>query len=163
MNSKKYKIILCIFLVMITFVLTSCKEKVTISSYSEMDKIIYQSVLSNDDKYLVFIYGNNCSACEELEPTIASYATLAKNNSKKHLPLYVLNSSNTRVNKGLVASGGDSSYNDFIGTSNYEDIHIATTPALLVIENHRVVKYISTKITTKPKTEIKEYFLELMN
>lgn len=162
MNSKK-KIILYIFLVMITFVLTSCKKKITISNYSEMDKIIYQSVLNNDDKYLVFIYGDTCTACEELEPTIASYATLFANNSNKYWPLYVLNSSNTRVNKGLIASDGDSSYGDFIGTTKYEDIHIATTPALLVIDNHKVVKYISTKLTTKPKTEIKEYFLELMN
>lgn len=160
MINKKYKIILFIFLLMITFVLTGCKKNEVITNYSEMDRIIYKSVLSNSNKYLVFIYGNTCSACEELEPLIAEYATLAKNNNKKYSPLYVMNASSTRLNKGLVLE--DSEYDDFRGTTNYEDIHIATTPALLVIENHKVIKYISTKVTTKPKTEIKEYISALM-
>ena len=160
MINKNYKIILLVFLLMITFTMTSCKKSVTIEKYSEMDRIIYKSVLSNSDRYLVFIYGNDCSACEELEPTIAKYATLSKNNSKKYTPLYVMNASSTRLNKGLIKN--DSEYDSFVGTTNYEDIHIATTPALLVIENHKVIKYISTKVTTKPKTDIKEYFTELM-
>lgn len=143
-------------------VITGCKEKVTIEEFGEMDSIIYNGLLTKDGRYLVFIYGNTCSACEELEPTIAEYATLAKNNSKKYTPLYVLNSSNTRVNKGIIAIEGDSSYDDFLGTTDYTKIKIMTTPALIVVENHKVVKYISTKLTTRPKTEIKEYFLGLM-
>ena len=105
--------------------------------------------------------GDNCSACEELEELLCQYATKAKN-KKSYMPIFALNSSNTRVNKGLIATGGDNSYSDFKNTSNYLDIQISTTPALIIVKDGKVSDYISTKVTKTPKTDIKEYMNNLM-
>ena len=78
------------------------------------------------------------------------------------MPIFALNSSNTRVNKGLIATGGDNSYSDFKNTSNYLDIQISTTPALIIVKDGKVSDYISTKVTKTPKTDIKEYMKNLM-
>ena len=97
MDNKIIK--LCLFSIIVLFISTliSCKKNSSIHSYSEMDRIIYQSILSKEDNYLVFIYGDNCSACEELEELLCQYATKAKN-KKSYMPIFALNSSNTRVN-----------------------------------------------------------------
>lgn len=161
MDNKIIK--LCLFSIIVLFISTliSCKKNSSIHSYSEMDRIIYQSILSKEDNYLVFIYGDNCIACEELEELLCQYATKAKN-KKSYMPIFALNSSNTRVNKGLIATGGDDSYSDFKNTSNYLDIQISTTPALIIVKDGKVSDYISTKVTKTPKTDIKEYMNNLM-
>lgn len=141
--------------------LVGCQKKVEIKTYSQMDQVIYPALLSQEEKsYLVFFYGNTCSACEELEPVLCEYASLAKN-KKGYLPLYCLNTSNNRVNEGVIATGGDESYENFVGTSVYSHIKIATTPALILVENGRVTKLISTKLTQTPKTDIKNYITSL--
>lgn len=73
MDNKIIK--LCLFSIIVLFISTliSCKKNSSIHSYSEMDRIIYQSILSKEDNYLVFIYGDNCSACEELEELLCQY------------------------------------------------------------------------------------------
>lgn len=154
---------LCLISIVFPFfsTLISCKKSSSINSYSEMDRIIYQSILSKENDYMVFIYGDSCSACEELEELLCQYATKAKN-KKSYMSLFALNSSNTRVNKGLIATEGDDSYSDFKNTSNWEDIHISTTPALIIVKDGKVSDYISTKVTKTPKTDIKEYINNLM-
>lgn len=151
-----FLLIMC--LLISTCYLTSCQKR--IDDFDDMDAIIYPAILSQEGKYLVFIYGDNCTFCEQLKPTIFKYANLAKKND--YYPIYGLNSSNTRVNKGLIATGGDSSYDDFRNTTNYSDIHISTTPVLIVVNNGKVSSYISSKTTYYPKTEIQEYLTSLM-
>lgn len=154
--------LICFFVVINLFVLTSCKK---VKEFSDMEVIIYPSILkgegNSDGKYFVFIYGDICTYCEELLPTICEYVNLTKKN-KDMIPLYVLNSSNTRVNKGLIKDSDDA-FDDFLATKNYEDIHIANTPALIVVEKGMVKNYISSKTTQRPKTEIEQYLIKVMD
>lgn len=117
MGNKITKLCLISIVFLFFSTLISCKKSSSINSYSEMDRIIYQSILSKENDYMVFIYGDSCSACEELEELLCQYATKAKN-KKSYMSLFALNSSNTRVNKGLIATEGDDSYSDFKNTSN---------------------------------------------
>lgn len=160
MGRKISFFLISIFLILSSFTLVSCKKN-KIEEFKDIETIVYPSLLNEKGKYLVFIYGNNCYYCDQLKPTIIKYANLAKDN-KDYLPLYALNSSNTRVNKGLIATGGDDSYDDFLNTTNYKDIHIATTPVLIVVNSGKVTKYISSKTTLYPKTEIQNYITNLM-
>ncbi len=161
MNSKIIKYLFIVFAIILSATLGGCKKVEPITNYGEADHVIYNGLLNENGDYLVFIYGNDCSACAELEDLLCEYATksLVK---KDYLDFYVLNSSNTRVNKGLIATEGDDSYSDFTNTGNYQDIKISTTPALIVVEDGRVSDYISTKVSTTPKTDIKEYIEDLM-
>lgn len=153
---------LMIFLFIVTILssLVSCKKN-KIEEFSDLETIVYQSILSQEGKYMVFIYGDNCNYCEKLKPTILEYANLAKKN-KEYIDIYGLNSSNTRVNKGLIATGGDESYDNFVNTTNYKDVHISTTPVLIIVNNGKVTKFISSKTTYYPKTEIENYIKNLM-
>lgn len=135
-----------------------------ISKYGEMETIYYKEILNKtSSKYFVFIMGNTCVACEELESDICSYATLAKKYPTSYFPIYCLNSSDTSNNGDLIAKDGDDSYANFQGTNDYEKIKISTTPGLLVIEKGRVTKFITTKVTNEPKTEIRNYIKGLMD
>ncbi len=159
MRRKISRILIILFVSLTMFTLTSCNKKV--KEFKDMNTIIYPAMLNEDGKYLIFIYGDNCYYCEQLKPIITKYATLA-NKKKDYYPIYGLNSSNTRVNKGLIATGGDESYDDFRNTTNYEDIHISTTPVLIIVNEGKVTSYISSKTTLYPKTEIQEYITGLM-
>lgn len=154
--------LICIFSVINVVVLTSCKK---VKDFSDIQTIIYPSILKGEgnsaNKYFVFIYGDVCTYCEELLPTVCEYVNLTKK-QKDMIPLYVLNASNTRVNKGLVSSS-DAEIKDFIATKNYEDIHIANTPALILVDDGMVTYYISSKTTQRPKTEIEQYLKKVMN
>lgn len=162
MIKKATIILICIISLISLFTFSSCKK---IKDFSDMESIIYPAILSeegnSDGKYFIFIYGDNCTYCEELLPLLCEYANMTKKN-KEMIPLYALNSSNTRVNVGLIKDD-DSEFDDFLGTSNWEDIHIANTPALILVEKGVVKKYISSKTTQRPKTEIKEYITKVMD
>lgn len=165
--TKKITKILSIFIFIFVLAMqTSCKKKETpttdeITKYNEISSINYKDILSKNGKYYVFIMGNTCEACEELASLICEYANLAKKYPTGYYPIYCLNSDDTENNGDIIAKDGDDSYANFQGTKNYEDIKIATTPGFLVIENGRVTKLISTKVTTEPKTEIKSYIERL--
>lgn len=154
-------LIICSFLSL--FVSTSCK----VERFKDLKTIEYSSILSQKGDYIVFIYGDNCYYCEQLKPIILEYANLA-NKKRKMMKIYGLNSSNTRDNEGLIpeipegCKDPDDLYDDFLNTTNYEDIHIVTTPALIVVEDGTVTKYISSKTTYYPKTNIQEYIASLM-
>ena len=160
MTKKVGYLLICIFMLSILFGLTSCKKN-KIEDFEDLETIVYQSILSQEGKYMVFIYGDNCHFCEMLKPTIIEYANFARKN-KKEMQIYGLNSSNTRVNKGLIATGGDESYGNFVNTTNYQDVHISTTPVLIIVNNGKVTKFISSKTTYYPKTEIEKFITNLM-
>lgn len=159
---KKLAKILGVFLlVMVLAMQTSCKkpteENTDITKYSQIDTTTYKNVLkTTNGKYFVFIMGNTCTACEELESVICKYATLVKDKPGGYVPIYLLNVSDTENNGDIVAKE-DSEYGNFQGTTNYEDIKITDTPGFLVVENGRVTKLISTKVTEEPKSEIKTF------
>lgn len=160
MIRKVSYLLISIFMISILFGLTSCKKN-KIEEFKDLETVVYQSILAQDGKYMVFIYGDNCTYCEKLKPTIIQYAKYSLKN-KDSIKIYGLNSSNTRVNKGLIATGGDESYDSFVNTTNYQDIHISTTPVLIIVNNGKVTKFISSKTTYYPKTEIETYITNLM-
>lgn len=160
MLRKVSYLLITLFIVSISFGLTSCKKN-KVKEFKDLETVVYQSILSQSGKYMVFIYGDNCNYCEILKPTILEYAKYV-NKNKDAIKIYGLNSSNTRVNKGLIATGGDESYDNFVNTTNYQDIHISTTPVLIIVNNGKVTKYISSKTTYYPKTEIETYITNLM-
>ena len=160
MIRKVWVLLVSILIIPILFGLTSCKKN-KIEEFKDLETVVYQSILSQEGKYMVFIYGDNCTYCEKLKPTILEYARFARKN-KNEMKIYGLNSSNTRVNKGLIATGGDESYDNFVNTTNYQDIHISTTPVLIIVNNGKVTKFISSKTTYYPKTEIENYINNLM-
>ena len=153
-------LLILFFMASILFGLTSCKKN-KIEEFNDLETVIYQSILAQEGKYMVFIYGDNCHFCEMLKPKILEYARYSLKR-KDAIKIYGLNSSNTRVNKGLIATGGDDSYDNFVNTTNYQDIHISTTPVLIIVNNGKVTKFISSKTTYYPKTEIETYITNLM-
>ena len=153
-------LLILFFMASILFGLTSCKKN-KIEEFNDLETVIYQSILAQEGKYMVFIYGDNCHFCEMLKPKILEYARYSLK-KKDAIKIYGLNSSNTRVNKGLIATGGDDSYDNFVNTTNYQDIHISTTPVLIIVNNGKVTKFISSKTTYYPKTEIETYITNLM-
>lgn len=161
--TKKITIILSLFLfIFVLTIQTGCKkeeptETEGITKYNEISSIYYEDILAKSGKYYVFIMGNTCEACEELESLICQYATLVQKYPTGYYPIYCLNSDDTENNGDIIAKDGDESYANFQGTKNYQNIKISTTPGFLVIENGRVTKLISTKVTEEPKTEIKSY------
>jgi thymidine kinase len=66
------------------------------------------------------------------------------------------------VKSVIDSKGGDESYDNFVNTTNYQDIHISTTPVLIIVNNGKVTKFISSKTTYYPKTEIETYITNLM-
>ena len=160
MTKKVSFLLISVFIISILFGLTSCRKN-KIEEFKDLETIVYQSILAQEGKYMVFIYGDNCYYCDKLKPTILEYAKFALKD-KKQIKIYGLNSSNTRVNKGLIATDGDDSYEDFLYTTNYQDIHISTTPVLIIVNNGKVTKFISSKTTLYPKTEIENYLKGLM-
>ena len=102
---------------------------------------------------------NTCKACEDIKNDIFSYANKAKTNSELP-PIYYINISNVSKNNGLVTED-DSSYEYFVGTTNYTDIKITATPALIIITNGKVENFISSKVTQTTKSDIQNYLIDL--
>ena len=76
------------------------------------------------------------------------------------MPFFVVNADNKRSNNGLVKN--DDEYDDFTNTTDYTEIHIATTPALIIVKNGSVSNFISSKKTQTPASEIRSYIQNLM-
>lgn len=156
MNTKGIKKIL--FLIIILISLSSCNKK--INKHKQLNEIAYSDILlQKEDRYLVYIMSNTCKACEDIKNDIFSYAKKAKTNSELP-PIYYINISNVSKNNGLVTED-DSSYEYFVGTTNYTDIKITATPALIIITNGKVENFISSKVTQTTKSDIQNYLIDL--
>lgn len=152
------------------FTVMGCKKKV--DSYSEIKRIVYSEILNQkankDQTYLVFIYSTTCSFCEELEPTIVEYYNRVRSKQflgvscSNFVPIYVLNLNATKENKGILASS-DAEYENFVGTTQYQDIRFSTAPAMIEVTNHTVTKLISSKTTDYPVSEIRQIMKQLLN
>lgn len=163
-NKIKHLFIIMIFIVSV-LVSTSCKK---IEGYEDMKKVTHQEILNQkgngDGTYYVMIYSTTCTYCEELEPDVVEYYNFVKKKnscSKKYPPLYVLNLNATKENPDINAN--DSEYTNFTGTNDYQKIKFSTAPALIVVTNGVVEKLISSKVTNRPKTDIKNLLKNTMN
>lgn len=155
-------IALIVIAIFIIFTIVKCNNKV--EGYSDMKRITYSEILNQkgdkEGKYFVVIYSTTCAFCEELEPYVVDYQNYVLDNkfiNYKYPPVYVLNLNATKENEGIKATT-DKEYSNFTGTSNYEEIKFSTAPAMLEITNGVVTKLISSKLTNKPVTDIKNEF-----
>lgn len=153
------KKLLIIFICFISLCgMSSCGK---VNSYDDMKSVIYDAILSKSkDKYLVYVYSSTCSVCEDIEKDLVTYANYTKEHSKAP-KIFVLNTSLKKINGAILATSDDE-YENFVGTADFKDVKISNAPALFIIENNTVKKIISTKVTSKPKTDILEYLKSLM-
>lgn len=148
----KKKIILLLLIISILSI-TGCKKE-DITSYKTMDGVIYSGILNQKyDQYYVIFYATGCTYCEELSSTVITYANYSKN-KKSAIPIFSLNLSEKRVNSGI-NSTSDDEYDDFIHTNDYTKIRFTNAPGIILVKNGQVEKYISSKTTLKPMSEIK--------
>lgn len=153
----------------IIFTFSGCKK--TITSYHDMTRInnatIFNQKADKNDRYYIVIYSNTCDFCKQLEPSVVEYYNYVKNkpfgsSCSSTSPIYVINLDAKLENTGLLVNS-DSEYENFVGTSNYQDIHFSTAPALIEVSQGVVTKLISSKTTLRPMSEIKTLLTTLMN
>lgn len=154
----------------IIFTFSGCKKNV--DSYHGMVRIsnedIFKQKADKNDKYYIVIYSNTCTFCEQLEPSVVEYYNyLIKkqpfgSSCTTIPPLYIINLDAKLDNPGLLVDS-DSEYTVFVGTSNYQDIHFSTAPALIEITDGKVSRLISSKTTLRPMSEIKALLTASMN
>lgn len=152
---KKIVLILCLTICLLT--LTSCGK---IESYSDMKELTYEKILTRSDyssngSYYVIIHRENCAVCQAVMPYATEYATLAKKD-RSLSPIYSLNRSDKKNNAGITAESG-TKVNKGLGTDDYTEIKLCSTPVLIKVTNGRVVKLIDKK------TQIIEEFNRLIN
>lgn len=165
--NKCFRIFFIILLISLTITLSGCKKKV--ESYSDIERITHKEILNqkgNKDKtYFVVIYSNTCTFCEDLEPTIIEYCAFIKKNngcaSKNYPPMYALNINATKDNPNIKANS-DNDYTNFTGTTDYNDIKFSAAPALVVVTNKTVEKFISSKVTNTPVSDVKILLNKIM-
>lgn len=163
-RNKIKRLFIIMTLIVSVLISTSCK----VDGYEDIKKVTHQEILNqkgnNDGTYYVIIYSTTCTFCEELEPDVVEYYNFLKKNnscSKKYPPLYALNFNATKDNPDIKAS--DSEYTNFTGTNDYQKIKFSAPPALIVVTNGVVEKLISSKVTNRPKTDIKNLLKNTMN
>lgn len=152
---KKILILIIVFICLLG--ISSCKEEL---NYDDMDKVTYETMLNLSGSYIVVAYQANCPNCEKLKGVIAEYIKYAENN-KSAMPIYAINV-NLAINKKMLLKAGESYPTNMVGTSNYKNIKVKATPAIMVVKNKTLTKLISDYNTSTPVTEGKEYFQSLM-
>ena len=152
--------------IFVVFTIVKCNSKV--ESYGDMNRITHSEILNQkgdgSNKYFVIIYSTTCNYCEQLEPFVVEYQNFVLDNkfiNYKYPPIYVLNLNETKENPDIKASS-DADYPNFTGTSDYKEIKFSTAPAMLEITDGVVTKLISSKLTNKPVTDIKNEFKKIM-
>ena len=153
---KRYLVF--IFLLLTIISITSCKKKEF--SYETLDSIVYENILSLNGDYLVVCYQSNCDNCENLKDTIKTYYNYTKKHSDA-MPIYGINI-NLSINKKICLLSSESYPSDMINTDDYTKVKVKSTPALLIISNHKLVKVISDYSTQRPVTDSKAYLNNLM-
>lgn len=157
---KRILVFLIFLIAVINF--SSCK---TIKKYNDINSTTYENILNElgnkDNKYYVVVYSTTCKYCIDLEPYLIDY--YKKTNKKtSNLPkLYVLCVDN-KVNQEIQAES-DEEYDNFVETTNYQDIKFSAEPGLIEVTNKKVTYLISSKTTTKPYTDIKNFLNESLS
>lgn len=152
------KKILILFVILIClFGVSSCEKEM---AYDDMDKVTYETLLNLPGSYIVVAYQANCPNCEKLKSVISDYIDYAEEN-KSAMPIYAINV-NLAINKKMLLKQDESYPSNMVGTTDYKDIKVKATPAIMVVKNKKLTKLISDYNTTTPVTDGKTYFQELM-
>lgn len=155
---KKYFILLLIFISLFgTSGCSGCDSDIT---YDDLDKIVYENLLSLPGKYIVVAHQTNCPNCEDLLPMIQDYYDYAKDNEDA-IPIYGINV-NLKINKDMLLKGSESYPQNMVGTTDYKKVKVKATPSIMVISNGKLIKVISDYTTERPVSEGKAYLQQLM-
>ena len=146
-----------LFLLLVLLLCTNCKSNF---NYDDLPKITYENVLNLNGEYLVVCYQTNCENCDKLKDIMDEYSKYSLDNSTA-MQLYGL-SINLSINKKICLLSSESYPSDMMNTTDYTKIKVKSTPSLLVIKNHQLIKVISDYNTEKPVTETKNYLNQLM-
>lgn len=157
--NKGFRFLLIMLILVVTLTITSCKKEV--SSYSDIERIVHKEILNQkgnkNNTYYVIIYSTTCTFCENLEDSVVEYCNFVNKKNgcikKDYPPMYALNINASKDNPDIKAS--DKEYTNFTGTSDYKDIKFSAAPALVVVTDKKVEKFISSKLTNTPVSDIK--------
>lgn len=152
---KRFLILLIIFISFVS--ISGCKSKFT---YDEMDKVTYETLLDLKGSYIVVAYQANCENCEKLKGVIYDYIKYTEDHPEA-MPIYAINI-NMAINKKMLLLSTEDYPSNMIGTTNYKNIKVKTTPSIMVVKNKTLTKVISDYNTLTPVTEGKTFFNELM-
>ncbi len=152
------KWILMLLVLICCFSVSSCKKDDF--TYSQLDKITYENLLSLPGKYIVVAYQSNCDNCEKLLPSVADYYRFTEKNDDA-MPIYAINI-NLKINQKMLLLSDEEYPTNMMNTTSYKNVKIKATPAIMVITNKKLTKVISDYNTQKPVTDGKAYFEGLM-
>ncbi len=152
------KLILILIVLVSCFSVSSCKKDDF--TYSKLDKVTYENLLSLPGKYIVVAYQANCDNCEKLLPSVAEYYRYTEKNSDA-IKIYAINI-NLKINQKMLLTSDQEYPSNMINTTDYTKIKVKATPSIMVISNHKLIKVISDYNTQKPVTDGKAYLEGLM-
>lgn len=152
------KMILILIVLISCLSISSCNK--TDFTYSDMNKITYENLLSLPGKYIVVAYQANCSNCEKLLPSVAEYYQYANEHSDA-ISIYAINI-NLKINQKIILTSDKEYPSEMINATDYTKIKVKATPSIMVIANHKLIKVISDYNTQKPVTDGKAYLEGLM-
>lgn len=156
---KKYFVLLMICITL--FGITSCDGCDSDITYSDLDAVVYEKLLSLPGKYIVVAHQTNCPNCEKLLPVIQKYYRYAQKNDDA-MPIYAINI-NEKINKDILLLSSESYPTNMIGTKDYTKVRVKATPSIMVISNGKLTKVISDYNTQTPVTDGTSYLEKLMS
>ena len=136
-----YKSIYLLIVILLLFFVTGCEK-----SFKRIKSVKYEQMLSLDGTYYVFIYMNTCDICHMIEEDIFDYAKAARKDKNKP-NLYVINRSEKENYDGLTkkCAEGEDDYSSLIGSTNYQDVKVCTSPVMLKVRSNRIINVFDTK------------------
>jgi len=147
------KLVIVLYLILISFSFSSCskiptfdlKDKDDYSDYSSYNlDSIFNMYNKEEESYAVYLYKESCEGCNDIKNSILGYINeYDKNEDKNLLKIYLYNSVNLKVEganylsaSGLTLDEVISKMNDKENTINsIENTILSYTPALYVINN----------------------------
>ena len=144
------KIGLFIVLLFSVFMLSACSRE---GKLTNVDSIKKQDIFNQkEDSYYVYFHRTDCPDCEQTSPRVIEYATIRKekdtcSDKRKIYSVLVYTKDEKpkedtyiyREYTGDDGQGTDGKY--FVdGVTNWEDLYIATTSALIIVETVNGVK-----------------------
>jgi len=133
------KKVLLFILLFATFALTGC-SKTRITNLVGDELFAYE-----DGSYLVYVYKDNCEACEDVTPIVESYVRAYRDGAfENKSPIYgfnLSNKTNSVVDREYDSEAGDLDGQGKEGNllindiTNWDELYIGNAPLLIVIRN----------------------------
>jgi len=143
------KKLLIIIVFCLIIVLSACQTR--ISNVKNIDK---QDIftLEGTSRYYIFFYRKDCEFCEVTKPTISMYNQYIKKYCPNRRVIYgvVINKKNEiepDIYRQYTWGGGEGKNGNYYvtGTTKWEELYIATTPALISIST-RIIDGVEQRI-----------------